>query len=241
MNNKIKIDWFIFFYSSHFLAWKQARKAIWMGRNVLFRMISSYFNSTARDLNIWIIRCACNKRKSHGRGFHQAGPACWERGISSFSWILVFSWNPPSEFHISKRLLLYPRLYNVNVSPLYFCSHYFIAKSYFSPYDAIFSPEPQVKFRQEGRIFLQPTTLTEWIILTSISDMFVSLCGKLHFMHCEKKKKNYIQISCEHLSWKNSWMQFCFMIHFPLFVNYRVFLFGAGTMVAKGLLFKCKR
>lgn len=31
------------------------------------------------------------------------------------------------------------------------------------------------------------------------------------------KKKNSIQISSEHLSWRNSWTQSCFVIQFPLY------------------------
>lgn len=61
--------------------------------------------------------------------------------------------------------------------------------------------------------------------------MFVSFCGKLHFMHCEKKTTSRFHVNVylgEILR-----LQFCIMIHLSLFVSYQDLLSGPGTMMAE--------
>lgn len=88
----------------------------------------------------------------------------------------------------------YPRTYNV-CTPLAI-SVATVTLNLILVYKVLYSPsEPQVKFRQEGWAFPQPTAFTAWISLTVISNVFVSLCGKLYFMHFEEKTASRFHVN----------------------------------------------
>lgn len=129
------------------------------------------------------------ERKSHVWGFSEMSHVCWGRVVYSLSQILMFSCNPMIDFHISKRILFYPRTRKVNVSSHLPTSIGIVTLNLIlvCERDAMFSPKPQVKFRLEGWLFLQPAALIEWILLTIVGDRFVSPCGKLHFTRSERK------------------------------------------------------
>lgn len=146
----------------------------------------------------------------------------------------MFSWKAVINFHIPRRTLFYPRTYNVSTPwaisvATVTLNLILVSKVLYSP------PTSQVKFRREGWASCQPTASTAWITLTSKSDMFGALCGKLRFMRSEKKTASRFHVNV-YLGEMLGHSTYCSMIHFPLFSNYQVLLFGAETVVAKGHL-----